>query len=643
MLAAGGAAASARRRKPVSPSCIAKPAGLAYDGLVTGLRNNARYDGGILALVLLAPALVAASRDLDWFDGPELAMAAASWGVAHPPGEPLHAILGGILARIFPTYLGVTLASVLPLCLLAIPTLRLVDRLYPPETPRARLLRAATIAACLLFPPVFETGTRVEVYCLAALPALFALDYAVARRPLQAGVMLGLSACANPAFAVFAAVAVFVLLVRSLRALLWAFVGGLLGLLPYVYLPWAGLHPERFVYGEPTRLSGMIDILLLRAFQHNMGFSVAHTLSGLVLLKGLVIPTVLGLLVASLGLLGGRARGLGAALLLLGVLHLFSILLNKPLPHNPDLQGYLIPAALVSGIGLAALLGRLAARRSSVLGVALCLPLFCLGLDGAWIRARAGGIHAMRELADAYLNEAPPRAVVILVYDHLYWPMLYRQEIEHARPDVVLINLGLIGNAWFWNHQRAVHPELSSLPGAELPPARQLGVLLQQSPERPVVSQASVLLRGLGRGLCEGAFLSQALPAGGSCPPPDLGARTALLRRMAAQVHGDWIGERTLATQAIFLALESRTHGSLERAVATLAAASPELAGFTPAVPGAVPTRRVPLRRLPEDALASPDWVLYLLGQTLLELGDARGEELLARARARGVAEAGDT
>lgn len=614
---------------------------MAYDELVAGMRDQTRYDGLLVALLLLAPALLAVSRDLDWFDGPELALAAVAGGVAHPPGEPLHTLLGALLSRLFPAYLGVALLSVLPLCLLAVPATALADRLSPPETLRARLGRAAAIAACLLCPPVFQTGTRVEVYCLAALCAFLSLFCAESRRPLGAGILLGLSACANPAFAVFAGAAVFVVLCRSGWALLRAFVGGLLGLLPYAYLPWAGQHAERFVYGEPTRVAGMIDILLLRAFAHNIGFTSGHVLTGLITLKWLVVPALLALLVGSIGLLGGRRRSLGAAVLLLGGLHLCSILLNKPLPHNPDLQGYLIPAVLGSGIGLSALCSRLALRRLPVLlPLALGLPLGMLGLDGAWISARAGGIHAMRTLADAYLSEAPPRSIVILVTDHLYWPMLYRQEAEHARPDVVLINLGLSGNRWFWSHQRALHPELAAVLNTELPPAQQLHRLILQSPDRPIVSQASVLVRSFGRSLCEGAFLIRAAGAAPSCPPPDVAARVAVLTKMAAEVRGDWLGERTVATQAIMLALESRTHGSLERAAATLAAAAPELAEFAAIRPGPVLAPRLPLRRLPEDALASPDWVLYLLGRTLVELGDGRGEELLARARARGVAEA---
>ena len=68
---------------------------MAYDGLrvSVGMRLKTQYDGLLLAALLLGPALLAASRDLDWFDGPELALAAVIGGVAHPPGEPLHTLL----------------------------------------------------------------------------------------------------------------------------------------------------------------------------------------------------------------------------------------------------------------------------------------------------------------------------------------------------------------------------------------------------------------------------------------------------------------------------------------------------------------------------------------------------------------------
>ena len=152
---------------------------MAYDGLrvSVGMRLKTQYDGLLLAALLLGPALLAASRDLDWFDGPELALAAVIGGVAHPPGEPLHTLLAGLLARLMPAYLGVALASVLPLCLLAVPMIRLVDHLSPPASGRDRLLRGAVVAATLLGPPSFQTGTRVEVYCLAALFSLLGTMY----------------------------------------------------------------------------------------------------------------------------------------------------------------------------------------------------------------------------------------------------------------------------------------------------------------------------------------------------------------------------------------------------------------------------------------------------------------------------------
>jgi hypothetical protein len=326
----------------------------------------------------------------------------------------------------------------------------------------------------------------------------------------------------------------------------------------------------------------------------------------------------------------------------LGFLHLLSLLLNKPLPHNPDLHGYLIPTVLVSGLGLTTLLGHVEARGFRRLWpLALGLPMLALAGDGPWLVARAHGIHSARILADAYLDDAPPRAIVVLLTDHLYFPMLYRQEAENARPDVLLINLGLIKNPWFWKHQRARHPELAEALTADVAPAEQLTRIVQKYPELPVVAQASVLLRGLGRGLCEGTFLSRVVPPSGTCPPVDLDRRLAIVTKMAQDLRGDWIGERMLATQAIMLAMESRTSGARTRAAATLAASSRELLDFATPAPAAglnlERLRQLPLRRLPEDALASPDWVLYLLGRMLVDLGDARGEELLATARSRGV------
>ena len=58
------------------------------------------------------------------------------------------------------------------------------------------------------------------------------------------------------------------------------------------------------------------------------------------------------------------------------------------------------------------------------------------------------------------LEHAPEGAVIIVMSDHMVFPLLFLQEVEERRPDVVLIPRGLSGASWYWAYLYRRHPEL---------------------------------------------------------------------------------------------------------------------------------------------------------------------------------------
>src|SRR4051812_26676681 len=62
-------------------------------------RTSARWACAALATYECATM----SRNLSLYDSGELALAAAQLGLGHPPGQPLHTLLGYLAARIAPT------------------------------------------------------------------------------------------------------------------------------------------------------------------------------------------------------------------------------------------------------------------------------------------------------------------------------------------------------------------------------------------------------------------------------------------------------------------------------------------------------------------------------------------------------------
>jgi hypothetical protein len=286
-----------------------------------GLSLRARRSTWLATLSLALYFVASMARDLSLYDSGELALAAVQLGLAHPPGQPLHTLLGFAFSQLpFVTPLvGVNLLSALPSALTLIPATSLGQRLLREHaSPLALNILPWLLAACALHPCVWEPATRVEVYALATFGAVWTLAAAAefvaeyserlssaqgrlereeatelpgeprgdaARsaqgRMLQLGVALGLTASVNPVIALATAVAILPALAQALLSragsrfrdarvlVVCAIAGGAIGLLPYGYLPLVASRTDVMIWGGPHDLASYLHYVLLRDYAHN--------------------------------------------------------------------------------------------------------------------------------------------------------------------------------------------------------------------------------------------------------------------------------------------------------------------------------------------------------------------------------------
>jgi hypothetical protein len=206
-----------------------------------------------------------------------------------------------------------------------------------------------------------------------------------------------------------------------------------------------------------------------------------------------------GTLAPLAGLLGwGVGPGLRRHLVLLGVAVLFGFGFTATygayFPEIPDFNGYLAPALWLAALGLAGL-AEGATWRLALPALALALTL-STGERPVWERSRAG-LRLPDELAARSLDAAEPGAVLLVESDHLFFPMLYLQEAEGRRPDVVLINVGWSASSWYWRHLYARHPELPPIPLAAPDRPTRLRRLLEAMPGRPARAESLGLAAAL--------------------------------------------------------------------------------------------------------------------------------------------------
>jgi len=473
----------------------------------------ARWPGLVAAGVLLAGYALTMAHGLMWFDTGELALVGATWGLGHPPGQPLYTLILNGCARLpgLDPLVGMNLFSALCGAACALPVDALLRRLTGLHAgPRLTVLLA--IGA---LNPIWTQATHIEVYALATLLAL--LLAAGGARVIRSGgglaawaglgALAGLLAGVNPVFALGAAGGVGVcglLAIRPWRRLVArgaaATVAGLAVVAAtYVYAWQVHRDTATLIWGPLDTVGDWVRYLSgvdYSMTEHGAWGKVpGHVLEWATWLVGQgALPLVaLGVAGWAVGSARGGTRAAGVSgLRALWVMPLltgvaFTFTYGTYYPEVPDYTGYLLPALWLGAVGLGALLRWMAPRRAAIAGGVLALTALATGERPVWSRA-LGGLDLPHTLAAAWLDAAPPRALLLVESDHLVFPLHYLQTAEGRRPDVVVFNVGFGASSWYWRWQRAQHPDLPEVPPAPNTPARLRG-LIDATPDRPVIAE----------------------------------------------------------------------------------------------------------------------------------------------------------
>ena len=456
---------------PRSPATIAPQPGAPP---LSGVGRAAAAVGGLALAVYAASA----HRFVAGGDSGELTVVAATLGVAHPPGYPLYALLGKAF-------------SLLPLGTIA----WRVSLLSAAANAAAAGLLASAVArwssslwagvlAALLFafsPLVWTYAVTAEVFALNNLfvAGLVFLAVRFAERPdirtaRWAALWIGLGLANHHTFVFYAAPFALWLSWQGRAVLgnprtLAGLVGLIaLGLLPYLYLPLAGVPVPLMGWGDTTTLDGFVRHVSRAeygTFQLGTDRAVAEgAMARRLLLFVRAIPAELAYVGAPLALVGLvaslRARGRGR-LARLGALWLAAFLLytvsfaalsnlglDVPLAvtvQSRFWQQSLLLLCVWAGLGFAAAVLRLRAERAAavlvvVLGVSLLLSRYRA-------QDRSGNL-IFRDYGRALLEPLPPGALLLTQGDHVLGTLRYLQRIDGYRTDVAVLDQSQLGFDW---------------------------------------------------------------------------------------------------------------------------------------------------------------------------------------------------
>ena len=452
-------------------------------------------------------------------DSGELISAAYTGGVAHPPGYPVFTMLGWIATHLWPGSPAVmmnflsALFQAATVGLIAVLTARLVDPGWPRADDRAGpavagLAAGATLAVSTAF---WAYAVVAEVFPLndlfAAALLLLAIEWYRDRTKVWAlwtlGLVSGLGA-AHQQTIVLLGPALAVLLIagasedaklgrarrrreRKRRVVkashFWigaAFIG--LGLLAYLYLPFAATTDPAVNFGDPETLDRFTNVVTrgsYGSFSLIPGAERDSVVENLGVYGWYLIRAFnpVGILFAVTGSvwLARRYRREAAALLTAFVVTgpFFVMFAGAPL-ESPLTRGILerfyilssLPLAVAVGAGVYAVIEWLRAREVFSKGrLAMVAGVVVVALVGTLAATRWDSMdQTSNRVAELYgrdiLTDLEPGAILLTREDHNYTSLVYTQRVGGIRPDVIVLDTELLKLDSYVAEAVVRHPEI---------------------------------------------------------------------------------------------------------------------------------------------------------------------------------------
>jgi hypothetical protein len=437
-------------------------------------------------------------------DSGELITVAHVLGVAHPPGYPLHTLLARLFTLLPLDGLAARVNVLSAVCDAgAAALLFAATRLWAGDA-AAGVLAAGTFAFA---PLVWSYAIETEVFALNNLfvAGLLLLSACIALgggRALvfAASLWLGLGLANHHTLVLFGLPFVAWLFardgVRSERPRVWAGMAAAfaLGLLPYLYLPWAAARTPPVSWGDAASWRGFFVHLLRSEYGTFQLAGEGTGTSGQLLARLMLFVRSAadaafgaGLLLLLPAFLALRRRGPARALsaLWLGALAfyllVFCSLANVRLDDALHVrmqarfwqQPFVVVCALL-GLGLVEVttlgLGDTWARRARW-AIALGLPL-ALGVTH-FQEMRRHGNRVVRDYGEALLRSLPPDSLLVISSDEAVGSVRYLQHVEGLQPQTRVVPAGHFTSPWFRSYAAKRWPDLALPP--DHPGARERG------------------------------------------------------------------------------------------------------------------------------------------------------------------------
>jgi Protein O-mannosyl-transferase TMEM260-like len=421
-------------------------------------------------------------------DSGELIVASHGLGVAHPPGFPLYVPLAHLASRLPVAGVAQRVNAFSAFCAAAAAGLIVIATrlLLRDASGGSSSAGGWTWAAPPLMVGLLLAGSRTlwayatvaEVYTLGTLAVVALLGLALrARAAGSTAALAGLAAAYGLATGTHHVT--IALVGPSLLALAWpalraratprlvaglAGAGALCAIATYAYLPWAAARGSFPNWGDTRTLERVWWHVSGRQYQVYLSPSLATAgQEAAAFVRALLrefgpawFPAALVLAGFGFHAAAKRARGVLVALAAMVALDLVYAMLYT---IAEDKDAYYLPSVvalcLAAGLGAHDLLSRVSRRRAGLAVAFVALPLV-----GAAFHARVldrSRFFVAHDFARDALASVRTGGLLLTSEWQLYSPLLYFQEIEGWRPDVMAVDVSLLRRSWYVDALRKKH------------------------------------------------------------------------------------------------------------------------------------------------------------------------------------------
>jgi hypothetical protein len=458
-------------------------------------RENVKTLGYAVAVFAAAGLLyfLTAARDIVVGDTPELITAAATLGVAHPPGYPLFTMLGHLFSLLpfvsipFRVNLLAATCHALTVSVIFFTALRLT---------RSHLA-AALAALVLMMNTIFWRWSLVsEVFPLNNLLASILIYLLVTWHEQQerTGFLIGaffvggLALTNHQTIVLLGPACCFVL--WQGRAVLWrrpqilaiCAVAFLAGLLPYAYVLWAAARHPVLNWGGVSSLRDLFALILRRSYGTRSlvsvpGYTGGHPLDRVIILvnsfgplMGMLIP--LGVIYSYRNL---RWYFWFTLLAFVCVGPFFVWITNLNLATAPSalyvlerffMLSYVVLSPLMA-LGIVMIAQLISSHRPALpiaplpLVAGACLIAVLVTVLVKFRDIDQSHNHIARSFGEDVFATLEPGTILLATGDSVVLPLTYLRTVEGLRQDVTLILMPLLPADWYLRQLREYHPTLS--------------------------------------------------------------------------------------------------------------------------------------------------------------------------------------